>query len=143
MMTLREGKFTDEYTIEKEIGRYTQASNKLCTSSLSHSSLPVSVVAYRGRFSVVLECRHNATGNPYAVKLIKKLETAREATGTSDEVIEREVEALRLARGHPKLVQLVNAFNTLSEAELVFEMLDFESRALWLLMLYILSLCVY
>jgi serine/threonine protein kinase len=94
-MSLRQGKYTEFYEVQKEIGR--------------------------GGFSVVLECVEKATKTPYAVKLIrKKIPPGRR--GTSEKLIEREVSALRLAQGHNRLIQLVDAFTTSTEAALILEL---------------------
>ena len=68
-----------------------------------------------------MECVEKATSTPYAVKLIrKKIPPGRR--GTSEKIIEREVAALRLARGHNRLIQLVDAFTASTEAALVLEL---------------------
>lgn len=70
---------------------------------------------------MVLECVEKATGTPHAVKVIRK-KFPPGSNGTSDQIIEREVEALRMAKGHAQLIQLFDAFTTISEAALVLEL---------------------
>jgi len=74
----------------------------------------------KGQFGVVRNLRCKQTGSLFAVKIVKKQALK------SAEVVQylRELEALKLCRGHPNLVQLVDVFESYDCHQMVFEYLE-------------------
>ena len=65
---------------------------------------------------MVVQCVEKRTGERVAIKVIKK--KGRERDGT----VSWEVEALQLAQGHRRLLQLLDVFETSTDLALVLEL---------------------
>ena len=74
------------------------------------------VYVYRGQFGVVIQCIDKSTRQRVAIKIISKENACKERDSTI-----RELEALQRARGHSRLVQLIDVFHTSTETAFVLE----------------------
>ncbi|CAH1788440.1 unnamed protein product [Owenia fusiformis] len=83
--------FSDFYTIEEEIGR--------------------------GKFAVVKLCSHRDTGYKFAAKFLKKRRRGKDCR----EVILQEIVMLEMALVHPRLIDLVEVYETRHEIVLITE----------------------
>ncbi|XP_062502088.1 death-associated protein kinase 2-like isoform X2 [Corticium candelabrum] len=70
----------------------------------------------RGQFGVVIQCIDKSTRQRVAIKIISKENACKERDSTI-----RELEALQRARGHSRLVQLIDVFHTSTETAFVLE----------------------
>lgn len=71
----------------------------------------------RGKFAVVRKCSHKETGGTVAAKFIRK---RRKGKSARDNILQ-EVMMLEVALGHPRLVDLLEVYETQSEVVVVTE----------------------
>eukprot|EP00118_Oscarella_pearsei_P003869 m.16065 g.16065 ORF g.16065 m.16065 type:complete len:601 (+) comp26726_c0_seq1:124-1926(+) len=95
-MMLREESLEDSYVLRDELGR--------------------------GNFAVVMKCTERRSGDDYAIKIIPKKRKASRRLGSSRQDILRELEAMELARGHPRLLQLHDAVESTKQVGIVTEL---------------------
>ncbi len=72
---------------------------------------------FRGKFAVVKLCKHKKNGNNYAAKFLRK---RRKGKDCRHEVL-HEIAMLEVAMLHPRLVDLVEVYETSHELILVTE----------------------
>ena len=77
----------------------------------------VPTVLSRGKFAVVKRCRHNSSGFQYAAKCLRK---RRKGKDCRQEILQ-EVVMLQTALLHPRLVDMVEVFETSHELIIVTE----------------------
>lgn len=76
--------------------------------------------ACRGQFGVVVQAVEKATGDRVAIKVMGKKTFGKR--DTCMHTADREVKALRIAHGHPPLLQLFDVLETATEAALILEL---------------------
>lgn len=72
---------------------------------------------FRGKFAVVKRCRRKQSGKEYAAKFLRK---RRKGKDCRSDVI-HEISMLEMVRKHPRLVDLVEVYETSHELILVTE----------------------
>jgi len=71
----------------------------------------------RGKFAVVKRCQHKLTGLDYAAKFLRK---RRKGKDCRHEVLQ-EISMLEVALSHPRLIDMVEVFETTHELIIVTE----------------------
>lgn len=104
-------RFSDNYDIKEELGKWVNAQSCVHCSTIAYLSF------HRGAFSIVKRCVQKSTGLEFAAKIIN----TKKLTARDFQKLEREARVCRKLQ-HPNIVRLHDSINEADYHYLIFDL---------------------